>query len=67
MACSPRCPCHGKPVKRPRECPVCGHVFKGNGWDGIDAHYRQKKNPHEKKTGLRYEDWWNRICPEHRS
>ena len=23
-------------------CPECGHVFKGNGWDGIDAHWRAK-------------------------
>ena len=22
--------------------PECGHVFKGNGWDGIDAHWRAK-------------------------
>ncbi|MDB5660880.1 MAG: hypothetical protein JWS10_3495 [Cypionkella sp.] len=23
-------------------CPECGHVFKGNGWDGIDAHWKSK-------------------------
>lgn len=23
-------------------CPECGHVFQGNGWDGIDAHWRSK-------------------------
>lgn len=23
-------------------CPECGHVFQGNGWDGIDAHWRAK-------------------------
>ena len=23
-------------------CPECGHEFKGNGWDGIDAHWRSK-------------------------
>ena len=23
-------------------CPECGYVFKGNGWDGIDAHWRAK-------------------------
>lgn len=22
---------------RPRECPLCGLVFKGHGWDGIDG------------------------------
>lgn len=24
----------------PRTCPECSHVFRGNGWDGIDAHWR---------------------------
>ena len=23
-------------------CPECGHQFQGNGWDGIDAHWRSK-------------------------
>ena len=23
-------------------CPECGHIFKGNGFDGIDAHWRAK-------------------------
>jgi hypothetical protein len=23
-------------------CPECGHIFRGNGWDGIDAHWRAK-------------------------
>jgi hypothetical protein len=21
-------------------CPECGHEFKGNGWDGVDAHWK---------------------------
>jgi hypothetical protein len=21
-------------------CPECGHEFQGNGWDGIDAHWK---------------------------
>ena len=25
-----------------RVCPECGHQFKGNGFDGIDAHWRSK-------------------------
>ncbi len=32
-------------------CPECGHVFQGNGWDGIDAHWRAKHElvmPYEK-------------------
>jgi hypothetical protein len=24
----------------PKVCPECAHVFQGNGWDGIDAHWR---------------------------
>jgi hypothetical protein len=23
-------------------CPECGYRFRGNGWDGIDAHWRNK-------------------------
>jgi hypothetical protein len=23
-------------------CPECGHRFRGNGWDGIDAHWRSQ-------------------------
>ncbi len=37
----------------PKECPECGHVFQGNGWDGIDAHWRSK---HE--NIMPYEDAW---------
>ncbi len=36
-------------------CPECGHVFKGNGWDGIDAHWRSKHEdvmPYEKAWPL---------------
>ena len=36
-----------------KECPECGHVFLGNGWDGIDAHWRSK---HE--DIMPYEDAW---------
>ena len=25
-----------------RKCPQCDYEFKGNGWDGIDAHWRSK-------------------------
>jgi rubrerythrin len=34
-------------------CPECGHVFQGNGWDGIDAHWRAK---HE--DVMPYEEAW---------
>ena len=31
---------HDTPVQGPRICPLCGHVFQGNRWDGIHAHWR---------------------------
>ncbi|MBP1804680.1 hypothetical protein [Rubellimicrobium aerolatum] len=34
-------------------CPECGHVFRGNGWDGIDAHWKSK---HE--AVMPYEEAW---------
>lgn len=36
-------------------CPECGHVFQGNGWDGIDAHWRSQHEhimPYEKAWPL---------------
>jgi hypothetical protein len=37
-------------------CPECGHRFQGNGWDGIDAHWRSR---HE--DVLPYEMAWPLI------
>ena len=37
-------------------CPECGHQFQGNGWDGIDAHWRSK---HEEV--LAYAQAWPMI------
>ncbi len=34
-------------------CPECLHIFQGNGWDGIDAHWRSK---HE--DIMPYEEAW---------
>jgi len=34
-------------------CPECRHEFQGNGWDGIDAHWRSR---HEKI--MPYEEAW---------
>lgn len=49
------------PMKKPHRCPACGHVFKGNGWDGVDAHWRAKH------AGLMpYEAFWNSLCDKHR-
>ena len=42
-----------------KTCPECGHVFKGNGWDGIDAHWRSK---HEE--AMAYEQAWPLIRTE---
>ena len=28
--------------KAPKVCPECQHTFQGNGWDGIDAHWKAK-------------------------
>ncbi|MGI9310320.1 MAG: class I adenylate-forming enzyme family protein [bacterium] len=53
----------GIPKERPRVCPVCRHQFQGNGWDGIDAHWRAK---HEKDV-MQYEDFWNALCSAHKS
>ncbi len=25
-----------------RECPECGHEFRGRGWEGIDAHWKAR-------------------------
>ena len=37
-------------------CPECGHQFRGNGFDGIDAHWRAK---HE--NVMPYRDAWPLI------
>jgi hypothetical protein len=52
----------GQPFERPRICPSCGHVFRGSGWDGIDAHWRSK---HEQT--ISYEKFWNSLCDRHRT
>jgi hypothetical protein len=62
--CNSNCPCWDKDITNPRICPICGHVFQGNGWDGIDAHYKAK---HEKDTGEHYKEWWARMCDDHRA
>lgn len=52
---------NGTPVEGAWVCPICGHVFQGNGWDGIDAHWRAR---HEEI--IPYEQFWNSMCAEHR-
>ncbi len=41
------------PADGRKVCPECHHVFQGNGWDGIDAHWRSK---HEEV--MPYEEAW---------
>jgi hypothetical protein len=31
-------------VDHQKVCPECGYRFRGNGWDGIDAHWRSAHN-----------------------
>jgi hypothetical protein len=63
MDVTSRCRCCQKntPTDGPRICPECGHEFKGNGWDGIDAHWRSK---HERV--MPYGDFWAGLCERHR-
>jgi transcriptional regulator with XRE-family HTH domain len=48
----------GEPAaeKEKCRCPECGHVFQGNGFDGIDAHWRAKHN-----AIMSYEKAWPLI------
>ena len=50
------------PTDQPRACPLCRHVFQGNGWDGIDAHWRAR---HEE--AMPYATFWHTLCDRHRS
>jgi hypothetical protein len=43
-------------AKENKVCPECGHEFQGNGWDGIDAHWRAN-HAHV----MRYEEAWPLI------
>ena len=43
-------------AKLRKVCPECSHVFQGNGWDGIDSHWRSK---HEHI--MPYSDAWDSI------
>jgi len=42
-------------------CPVCGHVFKGHGWEGLDAHW---KAHHEDE--MPYLTFWDGLCEAHK-
>ena len=49
----PKKPKGEKSGEHQKVCPQCGHVFQGNGWDGVDAHWRSK---HE--NIMPYEEAW---------
>jgi len=57
LACERRVPKLGR-----RRCPVCGHPFRGAGWDGIDAHWRAR---HE--AVMPYAAFWKSLCRRHRA
>ena len=40
-------------------CPECGHIFTGNGWDGIDTHWKAN---HEHI--MSYENAWKLLHNE---
>ena len=43
-------------VKGTKRCPECGKLFKGHGWDGIDAHWKSPRVGHE--DIMTYRDAW---------
>jgi hypothetical protein len=45
--------------KDAKKCPECEHEFQGNGWDGIDAHWKAKHD-----QIMRYEEAWPLIKSE---
>lgn len=60
---APQCMCceHSVPTLGPRTCPICGHQFQGNGWDGIDAHWRSRHS-----GVMSYEQFWSSLCGAHK-
>lgn len=60
----PACPCcqKGLPKRGRPRCPECDHVFRGAGWDGIDAHWRARH-----RAVATYEGFWRALCDEHRA
>lgn len=50
------------PIQSQKVCPLCGKVFQGIGWWGIDAHWRSR---HENE--MPYEQFRDGLCEAHRS
>ncbi len=57
LACLRGVPKRGRP-----RCPECGHVFRGAGWDGVDAHWRSHH-----AALMSYEAFWGSLCDAHRT
>lgn len=59
----PQCLCcaENQPVTTEKVCPICGHLFKGLGWWGIDSHWKAR---HEDR--IPYSEFWEGMCEGHR-
>jgi hypothetical protein len=47
---------------RPMKCPRCTHVFRGLGWEGIDAHWDARH-----LDICSYDAFWSQLCRKHKS
>ena len=57
LACAKQLPKRGR-----ARCPPCGHVFRGSGWDGIEAHWKAKH-----QDVMPYKRFWGSLCAKHRT
>jgi hypothetical protein len=56
------CCAENLPVSEKKTCPLCGHSLMGNGWWGIDYHWKVR---HELE--MPYSVFWAGLCEPHRS
>lgn len=50
------------PATLQKVCPLCGQEFKGQGWWGVDSHWKAR---HEGE--MPYAEFWEGLCDLHRS
>ncbi len=57
------CPCCEKGISPggASQCPECALVFRGRGWEGLEAHWQAKHG-----DVMAYDDLWRALCPAHR-
>lgn len=56
LACEKGLPKRGRP-----RCPACARVFRGTGWDGVNAHWKARH------LGIMpYAQFWSSLCAAHR-